>query len=211
MRIRRFLRNNVLLLVVLLLTSCETVPESSAGTNDPGTQSVEQPTKATTDNLDKKPPSNTRGKDDEGKRSTDLAAWMTVYLDAGKLTEKELAEVIAAQMTVTDREGDPEFKLLKATVMASSNLPADWKKALELLAGLAPGGDNQLMSEWLKQAIKEKQSLNDKLLKRQAEIEALRTAQRIMESKLTELQQKIEALTQIESSLIEKQVETIDP
>lgn len=142
--------------------------------------------------------------------------WVTLYLDAGKLTEKEIADIIEAPLA-SSRAADyatldePGKILHQATVLAGSRLQYNWAKAQRLLAGLDGPSQNRLPTLWLQRILADKQSLAEQLGRRQTELEAARAAQQLLENELIDMKQKIEALTQIENALIDKQVEVLAP
>ncbi|MBK8970920.1 MAG: hypothetical protein IPM37_05955 [Hahellaceae bacterium] len=190
----------VFIVVLLGLSGCETLLDSNASTKTPRAQaSTEQQAKPKA-----KTRSVTECPEAEDVSHETFSPWLRTYLEARNLTDKELSELINQQANLFAKQADEETRLQLATLMTASETPEQWRKALLLLNHTWDNPDFQLLADWLRSQNQERQQQMKRASDIQSELQTLQATKAAMETELIELREKIQALTQIEHTIMEK-------
>lgn len=188
------------MLALLSISGCETLLESPASLDQ---SSVKSPKSQRTHTVEKTVvisdcPQNQLTHEDS------LSLWLTYYFDAQKLSSDPRQKLINEQTRMLSQSPNSEEVALRlATLLSASESPENGAKALKLLKPDWQNNDFRLMADLLRKQIQDRQNQSKHLSDLQTELETSKAANTAMEGELTELRQKIKALTQIEHSIME--------
>lgn len=150
-----------------------------------------------------------------------LQTVIQTYLDGLTLDATTRRQRLEALPPIEAAGTDETTRLTRLALLASSNSATDRRRAEALIAEQRTNGDSAATTvssqsmglpwRWLQQTLEQHQRADLEARGLRQALTESQAAQGILEAELNDLREKIDALTQIEQTLIEKTGETVTP